>query len=600
MCSCYLGKENIQMKYRKISELISCLIATLLTLVAFYRFGRLEDIVYIKYALNPQNFNDPIYFSFFHTPYGYVDKFMAMVYSLVKSYVSMESFIITIYGLLLFISLYLMLKLINEIFKIKIVGILMIFAFILNIRIISLGSPHLIKYHFTPLFFALPLLLPSLMYFYRGKYIIAFSLAALSLNAHSSTSLYLILIYSLLILFNIKKINFKEIFLSFVICVLLASPTVIPVLLSIKSKIIIESWVVEYFRLAHYGHISFYYLLKYGFSSTILSIMILVVLIICNNHRSDDEKRRIFINNFILASVVLYIIQIIGADFFKSFFFIRLEIPSSTWFIMLLGLGVFINYIVYNFNIHNRNYIYIMAVLGGRWLTVLGALGYIGKSILGSVGIFRNTINKILEKYDLLYFFLLVSFIMAGIFFKKFNTAYMLFIISLVLSFCFYKRTYRYTNIGIILFIIFIAINYYSTNNPKAKVQDLPFYNICKETKLLKNDAKVIYPLDKYDYYLYGERGGFVSYYYPAMIKYNMELFDYTYRICKDLGVDLKELNKYNWKEMWYSAWIKLDKEHFLKLKNRYKVSHIIRENKLILNFPCIAKNEKYSLYIIK
>lgn len=579
---------------KKIVEIISCFGATVLTLVCFYKFGRFLDIVYIKYALHPEHFNDPIVFSHFYTPYGYVDRFLSLIYSIIRNYVSIESFIMIIYGLLLFVSLLTIMKLMKEIFQDRIVALLTIFAFVFNVKIISLGAPLLVRYYFSPFSFTLPLQVLSLLYFYRQKYVIAFLLVALSFNIHVTTSIYLLMIYSILVLFNVKNLNYRLLLSILGVSVIGSAPTVVPVILSMKHMPGVEPWVAEFYRFATYGHISFYYLFKYNPYLVIISLPVLSALIIGNSNAGNDKRQK-FIKQFIAASLIIYILQIIAVDVFRSLFFIRLELLSSTWFMMLLGLGFFINCAVCSIRSGTKDYIYIMPLLGGGYLSLLGSCGYIGRQTLN----FRESWKNHLLKFNLLYIITLITAIMLGMFVGKFNIFHGLFAAAIGVSYYFQKRVQRLAYVGLTMFFIFMAINYYAFN--KRISEDTLYKDICQKTMLLENKAKVIYPLNNYDYYLYGERGGFFAYYYPYITNYDTKLFAYACEVSKDLGVDLKTLiDNIQWDKIWYSAWVNLKEKQFQQLKTKYEVTHIIRENEHVLNFPVIARNSKYSLYEIK
>ena len=55
-----------------------------------------------------------------------------------------------------------------------------------------------------------------------------------------------------------------------------------------------------------------------------------------------------------------------------------------------------------------------------------------------------------------------------------------------------------------------------------------------------------------------------------------------------------------NFREKWQDLWVSLDEGRIRSLKNKYKITHVIREKEFPLNFPVLYQNRFYKIYEIK
>lgn len=122
----------------------------------------------------------------------------------------------------------------------------------------------------------------------------------------------------------------------------------------------------------------------------------------------------------------------------------------------------------------------------------------------------------------------------------------------------------------------------------------------------IKERALFLYPFLKCEFPIYSHHDSFISSFTPIYnLAYNNEpSYEFQKIVEGDLGYSIEKLFE-NWDgknlyERWDSMWGNLNEEIIMRWKEKYKVTHVIRENELPLKFPVVYQNSFYSVYEIK
>lgn len=122
----------------------------------------------------------------------------------------------------------------------------------------------------------------------------------------------------------------------------------------------------------------------------------------------------------------------------------------------------------------------------------------------------------------------------------------------------------------------------------------------------IKDKALFLYPFLKWEFPVYTHHNGFINSFTPTYnLFYNNEpSYEFQKILEGDLGYSLEKLFE-NWDgknfyDRWDKMWKNLNENIIMRWKEKYNVSHVIRENELPLKFPVVYQNPLYSVYEIK
>lgn len=122
----------------------------------------------------------------------------------------------------------------------------------------------------------------------------------------------------------------------------------------------------------------------------------------------------------------------------------------------------------------------------------------------------------------------------------------------------------------------------------------------------IKERALFLYPFLKWEFPVYTYHNGFINSFTPTYnLFYNNEpSYEFQKILESDLGYSIGKLFE-NWDgknlyERWDSMWKNLNEDIIMRWKEKYKMTHVIRENELPLNFTVIYKNSHFTVYVIK
>lgn len=122
----------------------------------------------------------------------------------------------------------------------------------------------------------------------------------------------------------------------------------------------------------------------------------------------------------------------------------------------------------------------------------------------------------------------------------------------------------------------------------------------------ISGNTLFLYPFLKWEFPVYTHHNGFINSFTPTYnLFYNNEpSYKFQEILTGDLGYSIEKLFE-NWDgknlyERWDSMWKNLNEDIIMRWKEKYKMTHVIRENELPLNFTVIYKNSHYTVYDIK
>jgi hypothetical protein len=122
----------------------------------------------------------------------------------------------------------------------------------------------------------------------------------------------------------------------------------------------------------------------------------------------------------------------------------------------------------------------------------------------------------------------------------------------------------------------------------------------------ITGDTLFLYPFLKWEFPVYTNHNGFINSFTPTYnLFYNNEpSYKFQKILAGDLGYSIERLFE-NWDgknlyERWDDMWNGLNEDIIMRWKERYNLTHVIRENELPLNFAIIYKNSHFTVYSVK
>ncbi len=124
----------------------------------------------------------------------------------------------------------------------------------------------------------------------------------------------------------------------------------------------------------------------------------------------------------------------------------------------------------------------------------------------------------------------------------------------------------------------------------------------------IDKDSFLLPPFNEKDFKYYSNHKTFINIDTPIMDTTLGEKSSYEFKniLENDLDYSLRKLflrggkfHPKNINDSWKELWQKLDENLILQWKNKYHLTHVIRENELPLNFPIIYQNQFYAVYKI-
>jgi len=549
-----------------------------------------------------------------------------------SEYLSKEYAFFLLHIVILYLTIYGIYSLSLTLFKKPLVGYLSVILFSMGIRQWIIGGPQIYYFFVTHSSSALPFLIFALNYFILGKYLIAFFLTGLAVNFQLMYAFFVISLFLLYFLLNIKKIGLKSFCLSSLAFAIPAMPGLI-YLFSNLGKIEIGREWYEVAKWLVWIHI---YPSTWSFDMfRNFFIFLIVFLMSLKIFPPSEEKLKIL--TFLLGISLLCLAGTIFVEYKPVPTIIQLHLWRSTWIYFIIALCFISNFLVSFFKEN----------LCGRF-GVLGA-GLVISSYVTTD--FNNPWCYYETPYWLLPFFLL--FIIASD--SRFNLGKsrfiiwtLVFVVTGVIIVSTLLPSYRDSFFDIrlgrlilfgacLLFLLVIATidKYFKIENKKqllimislAFVIIFNFVVIYKRNGFAvhlkgydernidpwvdiqlyakKNTPKdslfIVPPYTAFpDFRMFSERASFGDWIDGGLtIFFGNDYGKQWLARMKDLGLSgetyfdvglVKEREEYN----------SIDKERFLKVAEKYNANYVVIEKPKKLSLPLVYENERYRIYALR
>lgn len=451
---------------------------------------------------------------------------------------------------------------------------------------------------------AMPLFILAIYYFLREKWGISALLNASVFYLHIGKAMWLVLtvfIAFVVIWYRGGKISLKQIISYFAIVSILASP-IIFVYLGRTAYSNVDEFTVKYF---YYTGLNATSVLL---TSTVTPVYFLVqwivfALFLLGYYKA--KKEGCIINNIIpviIGTVFLYIMQFIFADIFWNSTVITMQLMRAIIIAHIFGI-LFSAYLLAN-QIKKGNYVFFFLFVfmfffyrrGIAFISLSIALIIyeiyeeyilnIVKKICKGVGKVVNTKEIKKRESNLLQYPVVIALCLLVLFIlPKFSIA------APIKS---YVKSILYRSSFI------VGLN-------KAKNEKEAYDEVFKYiNEDIKGKAVFLYPFNKWEFPIYTHHEGFINSFTPTcnLFYNNHPSPKFKYVLQNDLNYSIEKLfenrDGKNFDDRWDEMWEKLDEDIIKRWKERYMLTHVIRENSFPLKFPIIYQNSYYTVYEIE
>lgn len=228
------------------------------------------------------------------------------------------------------------------IFKDKIVAYLSVISLLLIRGFLVLASYDIMDKIVFPFFLAVPLLLFSLAFFLRNKYIIASILLAISTYLHATTSFFMLMLYGFYFILNHKKIDKKVIF-SLFLFLIISSPILYQSFAATSSSAInFEEWL-NFLELRVSGH---FFPLSWPIETYLLFSLLILMFLISLKYKPEDSIHT-KVMAISLGTFLLFLIGLIFTEFYPIKAVIQASLFRGIVIFRVIIFLYIINYIVH-------------------------------------------------------------------------------------------------------------------------------------------------------------------------------------------------------------------------------------------------------------
>jgi len=210
------------------------------------------------------------------------------------------------------------------------------------------GSYDILDRIASPFFLAAPILLFSLTFFLKSRYTISSFLLAASFYLHTTTSIFLLLLYGFYFLINFKKIN-KKVILSFIVFLALAFPILFKSLMTKSPVLNFDQWI-HFLTLRVSGH---FFPTTWPFINTSLFFILVAMFIVSLRYKPDKTKS----NKVIVLSwgtLLLLSISFIFTEIHPVIPVIQASLFRGIVIFRVIALIFVINFIIASFKYNYR------------------------------------------------------------------------------------------------------------------------------------------------------------------------------------------------------------------------------------------------------
>ncbi|MFZ3122416.1 MAG: hypothetical protein WA104_03500 [Thermodesulfovibrionales bacterium] len=454
---------------------------------------------------------------------------------------------------------------------------------------------------------AMPLYILSIYFFLRGKWIVLAIVSAAIFYLHIGVGVWWLgtVAFGLLSMFLIqRRVSFRQIMTFCIFTGILVSPVIYSYFYrNYNSEI--DNFTVRYF-----------YYTQLWQSSPLLSLLVtpltfanqwLTFAVVWIGYKKLKGEEATHKNIMLLAggAVGLYVVQFVFADILSNSSIILMQLTRAIQLIFILGI-LFMAFLLAS-HLKKGNYIFILIFLFMFLVYRTEKAFFISLFILilyeifeRKITIFKGKISRILENN-----FKFIEKIRVSS--KEFLQQPVVLILLLLIVFSGPKIVSHQLKSHIKS--IFHISNIGNVNKEKNKNESLE--NIADYINMEIRDKKalVLYPFLEFDFPLFiPMHDSFISYHTPAYnLFYNLSgNSEFKHILEDDLDYSLDKLfkgrenNQKIFYDRWGELWKSLKEDLIVRWKEKYGLTHVIRENELPLKFPVVYRNSFYSVYEIK
>lgn len=459
---------------------------------------------------------------------------------------------------------------------------------------------------------ARPLYFLAIYYFLQEKWLISAVFGASIFYLHPGLAMWWFLpsCFALAIKFIIhKKISLKQITNYLLVVTVLASP-ILYFYLGVADNSGVDEFLVKYLYYSCW-YCSSVVLTLSSEPMTLINKFLMVAIFLMGYAKAKKSSHKN--NNVISIAIgvfILYILNFIFADIFGNGTVIMLQFLRS-----ILNIEIFSSlFLAFLFarQIKKGNYIFffIYLLLSFYYTSLVRFFGGIDQVITLNVFYAVMLIYEIFEGHILDF--------MEGIYKASENK----------LNLYYLKRFASKGNqllqrpIVIAVFLIFLIVPKLPMLKSHIKTTlDIPQYGnalLWTANKYLFNDivrftnekitdenTVLLAPFREIDFDYYTNHNIFINYQTPIYLK-NKYSQDFKYILEYDLHYSLEKLfnveefSPNNFINNWGEIWENLSEDTIIRWKERYNLTHVIREKELPLNFPVVYQNPFYVIYEIR
>lgn len=329
---------------QRINKYLLFLFCTIIAiLISGYHFGVFDQnfhITYLKKIADPSLYpSDPlleirnVHFSFFWFPFVYLYRLGIL-----------EPALFAIHFIITFFTFWMLWILTNQLFGNPITNVLVTISFVF----IHMGMPGFQVFEFCLLnrTFAFPFLLFAIILYLRNRYLSAFFLVGLIYNLHVLSATYILIMFLFDGILRLNDIGMIKYLSNFLLFILGAIPVLVwrtgyspidfslrPDLLSVTTEGILIS---IYYIFSRYPQV---------WINTIHGVASFAMLVIAWKKQPSKRYDRI-IRNFVLAIVIVLLIQIITTYWLPITIVLQLQLLRMAFYLLIFGYIYFANFLV--------------------------------------------------------------------------------------------------------------------------------------------------------------------------------------------------------------------------------------------------------------
>ena len=237
------------------------------------------------------------------------------------------------------------------IFKDKAIAYLSVIFLLLIRGFLVLASYDILDKIVFPFFLAVPLILFSLAFFLRSRYMLSAILLAISAYLHAITSFFIFMLYSFYFILSYKQIN-KKVILSLFLFLLISSPILYQSFTTTSANTVnFDEWL-NFLELRVSGH---FFPLSWPIEAYILFSLLIIMFIISFRYKPENSIHK-KITTFSIAALLLFLIGLIFTEIYPVKGIIQASLFRGIVILRVIIFIYIINYIMQSIKLRKAKY----------------------------------------------------------------------------------------------------------------------------------------------------------------------------------------------------------------------------------------------------